>query len=305
MRNIPPLNWLRAFEVTARHGSFSLAAKELNVTQSAISQQVKNLENHLGCALFIRDAKQLQLTTIGNHYLPTVNQSFSQLAAATQSLFSHHPFINIRTDIAFATLFIAPRIAEFRRQYPEVQIVFENMIWWHHQPKMTGQCIEIRHGIGQWPEPCERLFNDQALAVSAPQLPDIPMRLDAFLAYPLFELTGVHYNWLLWLTKAGMQPINAQQSPVLIPMAADSSTLLYQFAKQGSGISLLSAALASYGLAKGEIKQAAVLPFAVRDSFYLIEPVFSLQPYEKAFIEWLLSICAEVNATLHTTLHTT
>ncbi|KZY29817.1 hypothetical protein A3731_25920 [Roseovarius sp. HI0049] len=76
----PPLSWLRAFEAAARHLSFTLAAQELNLTQSAVSQHVRSLEDYLGRELFIRRTRALQLTEAGANYLPTVREAFEVLA---------------------------------------------------------------------------------------------------------------------------------------------------------------------------------------------------------------------------------
>ena len=77
---LPPLNWLRAFEVSARHLSFTGAAGELGMTQSAVSQQIKALENHLRRPLFLRQVRRLELTEAGRGYLPVVQEAFATLA---------------------------------------------------------------------------------------------------------------------------------------------------------------------------------------------------------------------------------
>ena len=76
----PPLNWLRAFDVAARHGNLTRAAEEIGVTQTAISQHIKNLEAHLGAKLFDRGTRGVALTEIGMAYLPTVRIAFEGLA---------------------------------------------------------------------------------------------------------------------------------------------------------------------------------------------------------------------------------
>ena len=85
-RPIPPLNPLRAFEVAARHLSFTRAADELFVTPSAVSHQIKTLEENLGIALFVRDTKSLALTAAGKAYLPGIQEAFKQVMYATQQL---------------------------------------------------------------------------------------------------------------------------------------------------------------------------------------------------------------------------
>ena len=82
---LPPLNWLRAFETSARHLSFTLAASELNLTQSAVSQHVRSLESFLGRDLFLRKTRAIELTEAGANYLPVVREAFQMLASGTRA----------------------------------------------------------------------------------------------------------------------------------------------------------------------------------------------------------------------------
>ena len=84
---LPPFSWLRAFEATARLGSFTHAANDLFITQSAISQHIRNLEMHLNTRLFIRRSRGVELTDMGKAYLPAVQDSFQRLKTGTQDLF--------------------------------------------------------------------------------------------------------------------------------------------------------------------------------------------------------------------------
>ena len=83
-KRLPPLNWIRSFEATARHLSFTHAALELNLTQAAVSQQIKGLESQLGAVLFKRLPRGLQLTNAGAAYLPAVHESVKKLSIATE-----------------------------------------------------------------------------------------------------------------------------------------------------------------------------------------------------------------------------
>ena len=86
-KRLPPLNWLRSFEAAARHLNFTQAAAELHMTQAAVSQQIKGLETKLGCALFIRLARGLELTDAGRAYIPGVRESIENLAVVTDEVF--------------------------------------------------------------------------------------------------------------------------------------------------------------------------------------------------------------------------
>ncbi|MGE3832870.1 MAG: LysR family transcriptional regulator, partial [Parvibaculaceae bacterium] len=85
-RDLPPLRALTAFEAAARLGSFRLAAGELGITRSAVSHQVKALEQQLGIQLFTRDARRAELTALGHAYFPAVRDAFDQIAAQTRSM---------------------------------------------------------------------------------------------------------------------------------------------------------------------------------------------------------------------------
>ncbi len=102
---LPPLNWLRAFETSARHMSFAKAATDLNLTSTAISHQVRSLERHLGHALFERLARGLRLTEMGAAYLPDVRRTFENLSAATTKLFGQSGMtsITVRAPVSFVT----------------------------------------------------------------------------------------------------------------------------------------------------------------------------------------------------------
>ncbi len=127
-RRIPPLNALKAFEVSARHLSFTNAATELNVTQSAISRQVKKLEEFLEIQLFERHNRALILTDLGRAYLPGLQHGFDMMDQATRRIVAidSAPRLNIRTSLSSITLrWLMPRLLAFQKNRPnlEVQIV--------------------------------------------------------------------------------------------------------------------------------------------------------------------------------------
>jgi LysR family glycine cleavage system transcriptional activator len=131
------LNWLRSFEAVARHLSFTAASKELGLTQTAVSLQIKSLETKLGQKLFIRRAKSLTLTEVAKAYLPTVrdsllalNLSFGPDLAST---------IVVRASMAL-TDWLAPKLSKFQSQYPGVGIKFVTTIWIN---SIDTQLIEV------------------------------------------------------------------------------------------------------------------------------------------------------------------
>ena len=115
-RRIPPLNWLRTFETAARHLSFTRAAEELNVTQAAVSHQVKALEARLGLVLFRRLNRALILTEDGQAYLPPVRDAFDAIAQATRRLEARQSggVLTVSTMDSFAAAWLVPRLGRFR-----------------------------------------------------------------------------------------------------------------------------------------------------------------------------------------------
>jgi len=124
------LNWLRTFEAAARLSGFSSAARELALTQVAVSQHIKSLETKLGHDLFIRHAKKVQLTEAGKAYLPSVREGLEKLSHGTYGLFGSDikRTIVIRASIAILT-WLAPKLHHFHRQYPNIKLKFVTSIW--------------------------------------------------------------------------------------------------------------------------------------------------------------------------------
>ncbi len=116
-KTLPPLNWLRAFEVSARYLNFTHAAEELHLTQGAVSQQIRHLEGQLGVALFKRLPRGLGLTEEGQSYLPVVQDAIIRLAVGTNEIFGQRQRrpLKVRGSLSFLHFWLAPRLADFRR----------------------------------------------------------------------------------------------------------------------------------------------------------------------------------------------
>lgn len=124
------LNWLRTFEVVARHTSFTAASKELGLTQAAVSLQIKALETKLGNDLFVRRPKSLQLTEIGKAYLSSIKSSIEALTFSTNGLFGP----NLKTTIVVSgslaiILWLAPKLGDFQKLYPEIGLKLVTAMW--------------------------------------------------------------------------------------------------------------------------------------------------------------------------------
>src|SRR5215470_14982278 len=150
-RRLPPLNALRAFEVAARHNSFTGAAAELRVSHAAISRHVRALEARLGVTLFRKAARGVELTEAGAKYLRVVSDAFDAIAQATDDIAQPKGAqIRVSVEPAFASTWLIHRLGAFRDAYPQYDIVLEV------SPRLVDlqkdeADLAIRYGNGGWP----------------------------------------------------------------------------------------------------------------------------------------------------------
>lgn len=152
-KDLPPLLALRAFEAVARNLSFIKAAKELSVTQSALSHQVHKLEEHLGKPLFIRRTRAIDLTADGQHYYDEIRPALDMIAAATraQKVAPTNTVLRVGLLASFATLWLAPRLAGFLNCYPHIQVELLPAIQLANVAAAEVD-LAIRYGKGDWPD---------------------------------------------------------------------------------------------------------------------------------------------------------
>src|SRR5438093_5691183 len=160
--SLPSLNGLRAFEAAARHLSFTLAAAELNVTQTAISHQIRRLEEELGIRLFIRRNRALALTPEARDYLPGIRAAFNDLRLATDRLLRKDDgrVLTVSTLASLAAKWLLPRLSAFQEAHHgiDVRITTSTSLVDFHRDNVDAA---IRYGRGQWPGvPADRLMAD-------------------------------------------------------------------------------------------------------------------------------------------------
>ena len=297
-RRLPPPNWLRAFETAARHLSFTLAARELHVTQSAVSQQVRMLEQYLGEPLFVRHPRKLALTDTGSAYLVSVHESFERLARSTDELFGHRRAerVTLRTNAAFAVYWLAPRLKAFQDVHPDIQIRISMSVWLA-ETVWDAVSLEVRHGNGNWPGMvAERLTRGELTPVCSPALlaDGPPLRTPADLrAYPTLQVLGNNDGWERWLEAAGAGELELAE-----PFQCDTSVIALEYAEACGGIALADTSFCANKLAQGTL----VAPFELRcpaaDSFYLVSPQNrSDTPAAAALRRWLTEQAGVVSGT--------
>ncbi len=171
---LPPLNSLRFFEAAARHGSFKLAAAELNVTPSAVSHGIVALEEALGVALFVREPRKLSLTPAGEQYFPYIAEAFSLIALGTQRLPDSrtHRTVTVSCAPTLAMRWLVPRLFEFRAQWPNIDVSVDTSRRQVGFP-VDGFDFGIRLSRGPVPgSDWSRLFGERLVPVCSPAYRD-------------------------------------------------------------------------------------------------------------------------------------
>lgn len=212
-RDLPTsLDLLRGFEAAARLLSFTSAAAELFLTQSAVSRQVQQLEEQLGVKLFERRTRALVLTDAGDRYFRDVSRALAQLREATAAVrVQATPVVRVTTTLTFASLWLVPRLAAFQKAHEEisVHVVADNVVRDLERNSLDvalRYCPEEMAGQG-----AERMFDEEVAPVAAPTLlKNRRIRtVDDLLRLPLIELedpngTALWLSWKVWCEAMGV-----------------------------------------------------------------------------------------------------
>jgi LysR family transcriptional regulator of beta-lactamase len=246
-----PLNALRAFEVSARHLSFTNAAIELNLSQAAVSQQVKNLEERLGRALFRRLPRGLALTDEGLALLPALSEAFARIGHVMQQFDDGRlrEVLNVGVVNSFAVGWLLPRIEAFRRDHPFVDLrLFTN----NNRVDLAGEGLDcaIRFGDGAWHGTDAQPLLDAPLApLCAPRIAETLGAPADLLRQTLLRSYRAD-EWPRWFAAAGVAQPALLRGPVF-----DSSLPMAEAAVQGAGVALLPLALFERELREGRLVQ--------------------------------------------------
>jgi LysR family glycine cleavage system transcriptional activator len=272
VQEMPPLTWLRAFEASARHLSFAKAAVDLNLTPTAVSYQVRSLEQYLRHPLFERLPRGLRLSEMGAAYLPNVRRAFEDIAATTTKLFgqSHAARITIRAPVSFLSLWLAPRLCAFRAAHPDVDLLLLSTLWADAQPDQAID-IDIRFGTGPWPGfDAELLMQDPSVVVCAPELhrPGNEVeQIDAILTGSIIHVVGHENHWAEAFRRLHVAPARGVQF-----MRVDSSVVAVSMAAAARGAAIVLQPYAEQALATLPLRRAFDFTLPVEQAHYLLRP---------------------------------
>ena len=259
MKSPTHLNALRAFEASARHGSFSGASGELNVTPAAVGQLVRGLEDWLGSPLFHRSSSgpaRLLLTDLAEHALPDIRAGLDHLSLGLERMKETvaSGVLTVAVSPAFAAKWLLPRIDRFQMEFPDIDVRLETSL------KLVdyvahGIDVGIRYGAGSWPGlAAEKLMDEEIFPVCSPALHET---LDLEAPIDVSRHTLIHdqsvdpatgfMTWNVWLKRTGAD-ITTQRG-----MRINNSAAVLQAAIEGQGIALARSIMAHNDLAAGRL----------------------------------------------------
>jgi DNA-binding transcriptional LysR family regulator len=292
---VPSLDLLRGFEAAARHLNFTRAADELFVTQSAVSRQIKTLEDRLGVSLFVRQARGLQLTAQGEQLHRAVGAALRQVTEAMDSLARRDQgtSVTVTSTLAFCGLWLIPRLGRFHRMHPEVDVRIDaaDRVFNLERERIE---VSVRYCTAQAaPEGAVFLFDEALVPVCSPALlreRSRPLVRPADLRHHvLLDLDDPHgpapwLRWNVWLEQAGI--------PALKPagrLTFNYYDQLIRAALSGQGVALGRTALVRELIEDGSL----AVPFEVAAStdraYYAVMAAFAHgRPEVKRFMDWLV-----------------
>ncbi len=297
MRSIAHLNALRAFEASARHQSFSLAAQELNVTPAAVGQLVRTLEDWLGSPLFVRSTSgraRLVTTEVAEQALPDIRAGLERLAVGLERLRSGSAggVLTVTVSPAFAAKWLLPRIERFQAAWPETDLRLDTSL---KPVDFVAQRIDVgvRYGRGLWPGlAAEKLMDEEVYPVCAPALLATAtlqapgdLRGQVLIHDQSVDTSTGFASWQAWLRHAGVQGVPTDRG-----LRINNSAAVLQAAIDGQGVALARSVMAHDDLAAGRLVR--LFPQVRLEStlaYYVVyRPECIAQPKVAAFRDWLL-----------------
>ena len=289
-RRMPTLNALKAFEVAAALGNFTRAAEMLDVTQSAISRQVRQLEEQLGEALLVRCHHYLQLTDAGRLLLQALQQSFDRIELAVRHIQQKHHLNRLRVNAppTFALRWLLPRLGRLRERHPHLDVTVTSSLQDSLAESALLDCA-IRFGNGEWDNlDVSRLMSEQHIAVCAPGL--LSGKSVGALDFGRFALLHVlsaddqrYMTWRHWLDAAGLRDIDTHGG-----YEFDLLDMAIRAALEGLGVTIADRHMVARELADGQLMQLLDVQIEGHQSYWFVmRSELPATPAVELFRNWL------------------
>ncbi|MCJ1888366.1 LysR family transcriptional regulator [Pseudomonas sp. LA21] len=271
-KRYPSVQSMSAFIQAARSGSFSSAARKLDLTHSAISQQIRTLEDFVGQALFVREGGGSKLTDAGQLFASVLSDGLAQIDRALSSVKNRRVAqrLTLDVDTELAQSWLNPRLPELLDALPEHEVALLSM---PRTERVSFERVDLalRYGYGDW-EDCEmtQICGDRVMAVASPALLErhglqVPITPEQILELPLLGYT--RRSWIPWLDAVGMAPIEPGAR-----MVFDNAANLIAAAEAGVGAGLVRGLLAADALCAGRLVELNEAEIPAHYNLYAVWP---------------------------------
>lgn len=300
MPRLPSLNALRCFEAIARLGSMNDAAHELHVTQSAVSRQLRSLEEELGTLLFRRVHRGLVLTPKGQALASTLKEALDLISGGVERITRSSELLKIRVPPTFGIRWLMPRLSRFEVRHPEWSIEV-NLVWLNFKPTDRGYDAGIVYGSTSWPDAClTPLFTEQMTPVCSPAFLEKHGTAKAADYFEALQLLHSHFrlpdpgDWNLWARGWGGGSFDTNRGETF-----DTLDLSLRAAEAGRGIAMADLAMIEDDLKLRRLVLTCPEAVVAGEAYYFVEPEPDHSSHiALAFREWLIEE-AKAGAHLH------
>ena len=294
-RHLPPLETLIAFEAVCRNGSFTRAATELCLTQSAVSKQIRALEDSLGVVLFERQARGIRLSAAGTDLFAEVSSGLERLLRTTARIRAAHRShsVSVLCTHAVAQYWLFPRLLDFNRAHPGLTVNL-NAINEIDESRVADYDFAILYGGGHWSSlDADFLFPEIVYPIASARLETAPVAsLADVAALPLIELDASAWNcidWRDWFEHFAIDHVPADDA-----LTFNQLTLSYKAVEQGLGVGLGWDFMVREAIERGELQRAGPFELVTGNAEYLVRSRH--RPQSEAatlFRDWLLAQAGE------------
>ncbi|MEM1004120.1 MAG: LysR substrate-binding domain-containing protein [Pseudomonadota bacterium] len=288
MMNLPHLTFLRSFEAAARHLSFTSAADELNCTQSAVSNHVRSLEEFLKRPLFVRHARSLSLTDVGEAYLPSVRHALYEIDVATQSVIAraHARRVVVSCPVSLAENWLPDVIKGFNAVHPDIELTVHGTVWTDVEPNVSDISITINH-VDDVSQDTRRLWVEKLTVLCAPgfTVNDAPLTAPVQLQdAPLIHILGRPAYWERVAAYFGLATdLNQKDGP-----STNVSNLAMEMATRALGCVALPRSLAASYVSRGLLVEPFHLDLESPWAYFMQLKDKPMAPAVKLFQDWLV-----------------
>jgi DNA-binding transcriptional LysR family regulator len=284
MKPTAPLTYIRSFEASARHLSFTAAADELGYTQAAISNHVRALEKLIGRQLFVRYPRSLKLTEMGEAFLPTLRQALDQIQDATDAIIAsaQNRTVVVSCPISLAANWLPDCLANFRRAHSDIEILLHGKVWDEVDKSVPDIAISIDR-FDDRSANATLLWNDTLALLCAPHLAQVLREPADLYRMDWIAVASRQEYWRQVCAALGLDPTRQRKS-----VTTNVSNIAMELAVAGAGCVVTQSSIATPFLARGLLVEPFPLRPASPWSYYLVENPKAKGPAVRAVRDWIV-----------------